>query len=190
MMPQIQNPQQHETLRTIQEVIKTRFGQPFQVLNILAHSDSVLQSYIAFEMQFESVLANDEQLKELIYFKVAMILDCPFCLDIGQWLALKSGLPKSKLAAINQPDNSIFSERERMALMLATKLCLNDCDISDADRQILLSQFSEQEVVELMAIIAWENFRSRLNKGLGILSQHFYDDDISATANPKPEDRV
>jgi alkylhydroperoxidase family enzyme len=35
--------------------------------------------------------------------------------------------------------------------------------------------FTDQQIVELVSAIAWENYRARFNHALGIESQHFAD---------------
>jgi len=47
------------------------------------------------------------------------------------------------------------------------------CDVTDEQIQALLESFSEEAVVELTAMIAWENFRARFNRGFDVADQGF-----------------
>jgi len=49
------------------------------------------------------------------------------------------------------------------------------CDVTDAQFEALRESFSEEAVVELTAMIAWENFRARFNRGFDVSDQGFSD---------------
>lgn len=45
--------------------------------------------------------------------------------------------------------------------------------MSDAQVEALRAALSEEQLVELTAMIAWENFRSRFNRGFDVADQGF-----------------
>jgi len=65
-----------------------------------------------------------------------------------------------------------FSEREKLALRLAVAMARTPAQISDELYAKLRSQFSERELVELSAVIAWEDARARFNRVFAIQSQN------------------
>ena len=67
----------------------------------------------------------------------------------------------------------VFSEAERVALDYAERVTLSDQSVDDALFARLREHFSEPQIVELTAAIAFENFRSKFNPSLGIEAQGF-----------------
>jgi len=61
-----------------------------------------------------------------------------------------------------------FSETEKLVLELAEAMTRTPTHVSEDLRQALLDQFSQAQLAELAAAIAWENHRGRLNQALGI----------------------
>jgi alkylhydroperoxidase family enzyme len=70
-------------------------------------------------------------------------------------------------------ESSAFSELERVALEYAERITYTDQQADDALFGRLRAHFSEQQIVELTATIALENFRSKFNPTLGVESQGF-----------------
>jgi alkylhydroperoxidase family enzyme len=66
-----------------------------------------------------------------------------------------------------------FSPIERLALSYADAMTRSGQDVSDEMFAALRAQFSDEEIVELTAHVAFENFRSRLNHALRIEAQGF-----------------
>ncbi len=64
----------------------------------------------------------------------------------------------------------MFSKRERLALELAERMTYTRRKVSDAFFARLQREFSDEELVELAAVIALENFRSKFNPVFGVES--------------------
>jgi alkylhydroperoxidase family enzyme len=58
-------------------------------------------------------------------------------------------------------------------LRLATELTRTPTNVGDALYEALRQRFSERELVELNAAIAWENYRARSNRTFAIESEDF-----------------
>ena len=69
--------------------------------------------------------------------------------------------------------NPLFSLRERLALELAERMTYTGKRVSDKFFNRLKKHFSEEELVELAAVIALENFRSKFNPVFGIEANYF-----------------
>ena len=67
----------------------------------------------------------------------------------------------------------LFSPRERLALELAERMTYTSKRVTDRFFKRLKRHFTDEELVELAAIIALENFRSKFNPVFGIESQGF-----------------
>jgi len=70
-------------------------------------------------------------------------------------------------------DSKLFSEAERVALDYAEAITYTDRQVDDALFARVKQHFTEPQIVELTAAIAFENFRSKFNPPLGIEAQGF-----------------
>ncbi|HUK61630.1 MAG TPA: hypothetical protein VLV50_20525 [Stellaceae bacterium] len=70
-------------------------------------------------------------------------------------------------------ESSLFSEAERVALEYAERITITAERVDDALFERLKQHFTEAQIVELTAAIAFENFRSKFNPSLGIEAQGF-----------------
>lgn len=87
------------------------------------------------------------------------------------------GIPDEKLLALADVAESpiaecqLFDERERAALAYAEAITHTDQDVDDALFARLQAAFTDDELVELTAVIAWENASSKFNRALRIPAQ-------------------
>ncbi len=70
-------------------------------------------------------------------------------------------------------ESRLFDEKERVALEYAERMTITGEKVDDALFSRLKQHYTEAEIVELSAVIALENFRSKLNPALGIAAQGF-----------------
>jgi alkylhydroperoxidase family enzyme len=70
-------------------------------------------------------------------------------------------------------DSTLFSDSERVALEYAERMTITGQMVDDALFARLKQQYSEKQIVELTAVIALENFRSKFNPALAIEPQGF-----------------
>jgi alkylhydroperoxidase family enzyme len=69
--------------------------------------------------------------------------------------------------------NPVFSLRERLALELTERMTYTGKRVTDRFFSRLKKQFTDEELVELAAVIALENFRSKFNPVFGIEANNF-----------------
>src|SRR5215831_9089670 len=67
----------------------------------------------------------------------------------------------------------LFSVRERLALELAERMTYTHKRVTDRFFQRLKRYFSDEELVELAAVIALENFRSKFNPVFAVEAHGF-----------------
>lgn len=70
-------------------------------------------------------------------------------------------------------DSSLFSDLEKAVLLYADAMTHTPVEVPDALFQQLRGQFSEAQLVELTATIAWENYRARFDHAFGIEAEGF-----------------
>ena len=94
-------------------------------------------------------------------------------MDINASRGMRSGSSEEKVRQVAEwRASALFSEMERDALEYADRITKVE-KVDDALFGRLRRHFSEAEVVELTAVIALENFRSRFGPALGVEAQGF-----------------
>jgi alkylhydroperoxidase family enzyme len=86
----------------------------------------------------------------------------------------KAGLTDEKLHAVLGDDRSPFNETERLVIELADAMVTAPANISDDLYARLTRQFSEEQLMQLSAQIAFENYRARWNRVFDVESDHIY----------------
>lgn len=77
------------------------------------------------------------------------------------------------LAVPTHRESPLFSELERRVLDYAEALSATPTAVTDAQVEGLLESLDREQLVELTACVAWENFRSRFNRGFAVEAQGF-----------------
>lgn len=86
----------------------------------------------------------------------------------------KAGLSDEKLSALEGSDLSLFNKTERLVIELADAMAETPSNISDDLYDRLREQFSEEQLLQLGAQIAFENYRARLNRIFDVESDQLY----------------
>ncbi len=82
------------------------------------------------------------------------------------------GVPDEKILALDEYATSpLYDEMERVALEYTDAITLSDRDVSDELFSRVRSFFDDDALVELTAVIAWENSSSKFNRALRVPSQ-------------------
>jgi alkylhydroperoxidase family enzyme len=82
--------------------------------------------------------------------------------------ARHAGATEAKIAAINDESSDLLSPRERAALKFAEKLAVDHQKIDDALWAELRSQFTEAELIELVAHTTFYIGFGRFNEIIGL----------------------
>lgn len=113
-------------------------------------------------------------LRSLLTVRISQINHCPFCVDINSRTLLQRGLSEEKLLALpGWRDSALFDGRERAALDYAEAITITDRIVDDAMEARLRGYFDDEAVVELTALIAFQNLSSKFNAALGVQPQGF-----------------
>ena len=102
-------------------------------------------------------------------------------MDINSAVGRKAGLSDEKLLALTRNDLSVFTDVERLLIELADALAEAPANVSDDLYARLRKEFSEEQLLELGAQIAFENFRARLNRLFDVGSDELYKPEKNAT---------
>jgi len=116
----------------------------------------------------------DPVLRSLVQVRVSQINGCGFCIDLNSAAALERHGAPEKLAALAEYEfSNLFSDRERAALAYAEAITDPARRVDDALFARLRRNFQEQEIVELTALISFQNMSSKFNAALGVPAQGF-----------------
>jgi alkylhydroperoxidase family enzyme len=86
----------------------------------------------------------------------------------------KAALSDEKLLAVTGDDLSIFNEKEKLVVKLADAMADTPSIISEDLYARLREHFSAEQLLELGAQIAFENYRARFNRLFDVESDELY----------------
>jgi alkylhydroperoxidase family enzyme len=86
----------------------------------------------------------------------------------------KAGLSDDKLLAVLSDDRTPFNETECLVIELANGMTDTPANVSDDLYERLRKQFSEEQLMQLGAQIAFENYRARWNRIFDVESDNLY----------------
>lgn len=163
------------TYRIGTRIAHRRYGMMPDPLAAVAHNPKVARTYALFELGVERWRAVDQGLKDLAAMAAAASIGCSWCLDFGYWEAtMNHRVPTAKIRAVPAwRDSDVFTELERLVLEYAEAMTGTPPTVTDELVARLRAHLTEAELVELTAIVAVENMRSRANSALGLTAQGF-----------------
>ena len=153
---------------------RRRFGKVPEPVRVTAHHCNVLLGTGAMELALDRSRLVDARLKKLAEMKVALVVGCEFCVDIGSMLGKGLGITDDQLRALSRfRESAAFSSVGKLVLEYAAEMTRTPAVIPDHLYGALSEYFGEAQMVELTAAIAWENHRARFNHALGMGYQGF-----------------
>jgi AhpD family alkylhydroperoxidase len=168
---------------------RRRYGVMLDPGAAIGHNMQVGRSYAIFELQVERWRQLDRGLKDLAVMAAAATIGCAWCMDFGYWEAtVNHSVPVEQIrATANWRDSDVFTGLERLVLGYAEAMTATPPGVTDEMVDALRRHLTEAQLVELTAIIAAENLRSRINSALGLTAQGFKDRcELPAAGDPAP----
>ena len=156
---------------------RRRFGRVVEPVAAAAHHSGVLLAMGALETAAERGWNRlDHHLRWLAIQAAATAIGCSWCTDYGYYEGMQQGMDGAKVRAVpHWRTSDVFDERERAVLEYAEVATSTPVQVPDELMATLHRHFTEAEIVELVAWVALEYFRSRFNAGLDLRSQGFSD---------------
>ena len=113
-------------------------------------------------------------LRSLVTVRVSQLNGCRFCIDLNSATLQKRGVADDKVLALEAwATSGLFDARERAALAYAEAMTLSDRGVDDDLVSGLKQQFDDDAVIELTALIAFQNLSSKFNSALAVPPQGF-----------------
>lgn len=150
-----------------EELKKTKWRIP-TMYRILAHNPGVLKAH---ESYFDTVMNTgtlDRKLKEKVAFKVAHLNGCEYSTASHYRYALKCGATEDEMTAVETMRIESMTAKEAAALELAVKMNSSGKLVTSDLFDKLQAEFSQSEIVELLATVGLMVFASRLADALGL----------------------
>ncbi len=154
---------------------RRRYGRELEPARLWARSPKVFAGlsvlYGALDRKSSPI---EPTLRTLITILVSQINWCAFCVDINSATGIKRGLTEAHLAALPEFETStLFDARTKAALAYATAITYTDRQV-DADLMARLkSHFNDEAIIELTALVAFQNLSSKFNSALDVAAQGF-----------------
>ena len=118
----------------------------------------------------------DASTRTLISVRISQINNCEFCVDMNSHLFFESKGETEKISQLKSwQDNGIYSLREKVALEYAETITITGRNVSQELQAKLLENFKKKDIIELTAIIAYQNLSSKFNSALDIKPNGFCD---------------
>ncbi len=154
---------------------RRRYGRELEPARLWARSPLVFAAlsllYGALDRRRSPL---EPALRSLLTVRVSQLNWCRFCVDINAATGLKRGLSTAQLAALDAfEDSPLFDARQKAALAYAEAMTRTGAGVSDALMARLKTHFGDDELVELSALIAFQNMSSKFNAALGVAPQGF-----------------
>ncbi len=116
----------------------------------------------------------DPALRSMVTVRVSQINHCAFCIDINSATLEKRGISEEKIMSLpDWRESSFFAPKERIALEYTEAMTYTDGEITENMSTELASYFDDDAIVELTALIAFQNMSSKFNAALDIPPQGF-----------------
>jgi AhpD family alkylhydroperoxidase len=116
----------------------------------------------------------DPALRSLLTVRVSQLNGCRFCADLNSATLLKCGVPFDKVEALDcWRESNLYSEHERTALEYAESMTLSGREVDDDLIARLRRHLDDDTIVELTALIAFQNMSSKFNSALRVPPQGF-----------------
>jgi AhpD family alkylhydroperoxidase len=118
-------------------------------------------------------------LRALVTVRVSQINWCAFCVDINGARVLKQGVTEEKLTDLpGFRDSPLYNAQEKASLDYAEAVTMSDRNPDDLHFAALREHFNDEAIIELTALIAFQNMSSKFNAALDVAPQGFCNIDL------------
>jgi len=116
----------------------------------------------------------DPELRSLVQVRVSQMNWCDFCVDLNAASFVQRGGSLRKLEELKDWEKSnLFDNKERTVLEYAETMTYTDEQVTDELMERIKNYFNENEIIELTALISFQNMSAKFNAALGAKPQGF-----------------
>ena len=129
----------------------------------------------------------DPVLRSLLTVRVSQLNWCRFCVDINSATLARRAGSMAKVEALEEWRTSqLYSEPERAALDYTEAMTITGRGVTDELMTGLRRHYTDDAIIELTALIAFQNLSSKFNSALDVPPQGFCR--VPSATPAKPED--
>jgi alkylhydroperoxidase family enzyme len=162
-----------DTLKTQRKIYGTVLNSTRQV----AHVPQIVLGAGDMSRSFSRSQKVPARLAHLLNLRVGSIVGCPFWRDLHAAGSSADGIDDDIIHSVAEGtwrDLDSLAAPERLALEYAERMTSTPPTVERELVDRLSGHFQPAQIVEMAAIIAWENYRARINVGLGVDGHGFY----------------
>jgi uncharacterized peroxidase-related enzyme len=154
---------------------KRKYGQALEASLLWARSPKLfLGVAFLYGMIDRNSSPIEPALRSLVTVRVSQINWCRFCVDLNSATLIKRGASPDKIEQLERwRESNLFDDRERAALNYAEMMTNSDAQVADEHIESLRKHFSDDAIIELTALTAFQNLSSKFNAALGVPAQGF-----------------
>ncbi|MEH6470575.1 MAG: carboxymuconolactone decarboxylase family protein [Halopseudomonas sp.] len=113
-------------------------------------------------------------IRSLVTVRVSQVNHCAFCVDINAATLIRRAGTEDKVEALScWQDSEIFSPLERAVLAYTEAMTYSDQEVTSEQVSELKQFYSDDQVVELTGLVAFQNLSSKFNSALDVPAQGF-----------------
>jgi AhpD family alkylhydroperoxidase len=151
------------------------WGQVLNNTGIYAYRPTIQAGREAMRVAIEASGLLPERLRNLVQLRVASLVGCHLCMELNSIRADRAGATEQEIALIHEGDDfGSLSEAEQAAMELADAASTIPAHVPDELWNRVAKHYNEAELVELAAVIAYENFLARFNEIFDVQGQGLY----------------
>jgi 4-carboxymuconolactone decarboxylase len=141
-------------------------GQPLAIFGVLANHLGVLRKFNSFGALLRHSEITELSDRELLVLRVAARTDCTFEFDQHAEIARNAGLSEPAIAAARGGTQEI-DPRQLLLLQIADEI-IDDDAVADATWHAAAGRWSEEQLIELVATVAFFRMAAVLLNTLGV----------------------
>ena len=158
----------------LKKMSKKMLGEVPEALGVMWHNRAVLSAAMGFGRKAQKWDQLDPDLKSFADMAVASLVGCSWCLDFGYFHAHNQGLDEAKASEVPRwRESPVFTPLERDVMEYAEAMTETPPRVTDELSARLLEQLGAPALLELTAVIGFQNLSTRSNIALGIEAQGF-----------------
>ncbi len=131
---------------------------------IMARKPGLVEAFAGLGLAVQGPSALPDEIKRMAAFMASRAAGCVYCQTHTHHQAANAGISADKLDALWAYETSdLFSEAERAALRVAQAAAQVPNAVTGADMAALKQHFSDEQIVDLVAVISLFGFLNRWN---------------------------
>lgn len=168
-IPMLDRGQVPPEVAVLYDALLAQRGVVPNMFRTLANVPSLVMGFAAFLKPLLADGALSGWYKELVATRVGFLNDCEYCVKAHTLSARQKGASEEKIAAVTGDlVGAPFTEAEKLGFLCAEKLHASPQGLDDAFYLQLKNQFTDLQIVELVAVASAFQMFSRLIEGLRI----------------------